>query len=77
MIIVGNKADLPAKLKRVSSEQAVQLARQQKCSFVEASARRNQHVHEAFETVIQQAIGKGGKEYSKISKKRDKDCIIQ
>lgn len=73
---MGNKADLPGKMKRVSAEQAIQLARQQKCSFVEASARRNQHVHEAFETVIKQSIDKLPP-HSKPIKKREKECILQ
>ncbi len=82
IVIVGNKSDLPGKLKRVSYEQASYFAHQQRCSFVESSARKNQHVKEAFEMVVKQATDRHlqtpkPQEVIKKSNRKSKDCIIQ
>lgn len=52
-MLVGNKADLSGKLRRVSYEQASFLAYQRRCAFIEASARKNEHVEEAFFGLLQ------------------------
>jgi hypothetical protein len=73
-------------MKRVSFEQASYYAHQQRCSFVEASARKNQHVKEVFEMVVKQATDKhlqtpkpealNLNEVKKVHR-RGKDCQIQ
>ena len=83
VVIVGNKSDLPGKMKRVSYEQASYFAHQQRCFFVEASARRNQHVKEAFEMVVKQATDRhlqtppSTSDNLKLKPRKGKDCLIQ
>lgn len=86
---MGNKSDLPGKMRRVSYEQASYFAHQQRCSFVEASARRNQHVKEAFEMLVKQATDRQltatttskidpSLSYQQEKKgRKSKDCVIQ
>ena len=55
-MLLANKTDLPGKFKKVASEWGIFQARQERCLFAEVSARRNQGIHEAFETLIKQAL---------------------
>lgn len=55
MVIVGNKCDLDftkPELRQVTAAQGQKLAEECKCSFIEASARANTNVSQAFQLVI-------------------------
>ena len=51
-MLVGNKSDLATKYRRVTYEQSSVFAHQNRCSFMEVSARKNAGIQEAFETLI-------------------------
>ena len=57
--MVGNKADLSGKYRRVTYEQASFFAHQNRISFMEVSARKNQAIHEAFDNLINVYINSG------------------
>ncbi|VDD93311.1 unnamed protein product, partial [Enterobius vermicularis] len=48
IVLVGTKADIDKKQRRVSSFEGQQLARSFNCPFIEVSAKTNDRVHEAF-----------------------------
>ena len=52
LVIVGNKSDLKAGQRQVTTAQGAKLAQDFKCSFTEASARLNTNVSLAFELMI-------------------------
>jgi len=58
-MLVGNKADLSGKYRRVTYEQASFFAHQNRISFMEVSARKNLAVHEAFDNLVKVYINAG------------------
>jgi len=52
MAIVGNKSDLKAEQRQVTTAEGKKLAEEYNCSFIEASARLNTNVLEAFSLAI-------------------------
>lgn len=58
-MLVGNKADLAGKYRRVTYEQASFFAHQNRISFMEVSARKNVAIHEAFDNLIKLYINSG------------------
>ena len=60
MVVVGNKNDLRPDQRLVSVEEGKKLADEFKCGFVEASARMDTNVAQAFEKIIAE-IEKGAK----------------
>lgn len=60
-MLIGNKADLSNKYRRVNYEQASFFAHQNKCLFMEVSARKNSGIQEAFETLIKLFISNNNK----------------
>ena len=52
IVIVGNKSDFRAEQRQVSAADGKKLADELGCGFVEASARYNENVAKAFETMI-------------------------
>ena len=54
LVIVGNKSDLRADQRHVPPGEGHRLAEEFNCSFIEASARLNINVTEAFEHMIAQ-----------------------
>lgn len=58
-MLVGNKADLAGKYRRVTYEQGSFFAHQNRISFMEVSARKNQAIHEAFDNLIKVYINSG------------------
>lgn len=58
-MLVGNKADLAGKYRRVTYEQASIFAHQNRISFMEVSARKNHAIQEAFENLIKLYINAG------------------
>ncbi|MCJ1230643.1 GTP-binding protein [Toensbergia leucococca] len=52
LVIVGNKSDLKAEQRQVSTDEGRKLAEELKCGFTEASARLNENVSKAFEQMI-------------------------
>lgn len=88
-MLVGNKSDLPSKCRRVTYEQGSYFAHQNRSLFIEASARKNSGIQEAFETLIKLYIGNSAKSNLKsfenniklnkkslLKRKEDKDCVI-
>ncbi|CAF1133050.1 unnamed protein product, partial [Didymodactylos carnosus] len=51
MVLVGNKSDL-VEQRRISSEQALMLAKQQNMSYMETSALNATNVEQAFTTLV-------------------------
>ena len=49
---MGNKSDLKAEQRQVSTDEGRKLAEELKCGFTEASARLNENVSKAFEQMI-------------------------
>ena len=49
---MGNKSDLKAEQRQISTEEGQKLAEEFKCSFTEASARLNSNVSRAFELMV-------------------------
>lgn len=58
-MLVGNKADLAGKYRRVTYEQASFFAHQNRISFMEVSARKNVAINEAFDNLIKLYINSG------------------
>ena len=52
IVIVGNKSDLRPEQRQVQPESGKQLAEEFRCTFTEASARYNENVSKAFESMI-------------------------
>ena len=52
LVMIGNKSDLKAEQRQVSTEEAAKLAQEFNCAFTEASARLNLNVTRAFELLI-------------------------
>ncbi|MCJ1373517.1 GTP-binding protein [Loxospora ochrophaea] len=52
LVIVGNKSDLKSEQRQVSADQGRRLAEEFRCGFTEASARLNENVSQAFESMI-------------------------
>eukprot|EP00026_Physarum_polycephalum_P015685 Phypoly_transcript_16423.p1 GENE.Phypoly_transcript_16423~~Phypoly_transcript_16423.p1 ORF type:complete len:202 (+),score=38.29 Phypoly_transcript_16423:173-778(+) len=86
MIIVGNKSDLE-ELREVSALEGKELAKAQRASFLEASAKTRQNIEEIFATVVravrQKRDPKGQTDEVSLSKKlkakallRSKKCTI-
>ena len=50
--MVGNKSDFRPEQRIVQPEEGRKLAEEFKCGFTEASARYNEHVAKAFESMI-------------------------
>lgn len=55
-MLVGNKSDLASKYRRVTYEQGTHFSYQNRCSFMEVSARKNDGIVEAFEQLIKLCI---------------------
>jgi Ras family len=53
-MIVGNKSDIRKELRKVTSQEGEELAKELNCGFTEASARDNENVVLAFELMIAQ-----------------------
>lgn len=51
-MLIGNKSDLPSKYRRVTYEQGSYFAHQNRCTFMEVSARKNSGIQEAFDTLM-------------------------
>jgi GTPase SAR1 family protein len=51
-MLVGNKSDLSTKYRRVTYEQGSYFAHQNRCTFMEVSARKNSGIQEAFDALI-------------------------
>lgn len=51
-MLAGNKSDLSNKYRRVSYEQGSFFAHQNRCSFMEVSARKNSGIQEAFDNLM-------------------------
>lgn len=87
-MLVGNKADLPGKCRRVTYEQGSYFAHQNRSLFAETSARKNAGIQEAFETLTKLYINNTTKKSSlrpfenvklnkkSLLKKDSKDCVI-
>ena len=58
-MLVGNKADLSGKYRRVTYEQASVFSHQNRISFMEVSARKNMSIDEAFDNLIKIYINSG------------------
>jgi GTPase SAR1 family protein len=54
LVIVGNKSDLRPEQRQVTPEDGKALAQEFKCGWTEASARYNENVEKAFQTLIEQ-----------------------
>lgn len=52
LVIVGNKSDLKPTQRQVDADEGRKLADEFKCAFTEASARNNENVSQAFESMI-------------------------
>ena len=52
IVIVGNKSDFRPEQRQVSAAEGKKLADELACGFVEASARNNENVAQAFESMI-------------------------
>ncbi|KND01394.1 hypothetical protein SpCBS45565_g03555 [Spizellomyces sp. 'palustris'] len=72
MVLVANKLDLQMQ-RQVSTEEGERLAKEWRCSFVECSAKMNQGVAKAFETMLSE-IEKQSKGDAEPPKK---GCMIQ
>lgn len=55
-MLVGNKSDLTNKYRRITYEQGIHFSHQNRCSFMEVSARKNEGIVEAFEQLIKLCI---------------------
>ena len=51
-MLLGNKSDLSSKYRRVTYEQGSYFAHQNRCTFMEVSARKNSGIQEAFDTLM-------------------------
>lgn len=60
MVLVGNKTDLSADQRQVSSEEGEQLSQQLNIPYVETSAKSNSNVERAFEALIGEIERLGG-----------------
>eukprot|EP00211_Chloroparvula_japonica_P016499 CAMPEP_0119132972 /NCGR_PEP_ID=MMETSP1310-20130426/12721_1 /TAXON_ID=464262 /ORGANISM="Genus nov. species nov., Strain RCC2339" /LENGTH=189 /DNA_ID=CAMNT_0007123641 /DNA_START=104 /DNA_END=673 /DNA_ORIENTATION=- len=72
-VLVGNKVDLEDQ-REVSKDKGEALAKKFECDFVETSAKTNQNVDKAFQSIVRQII-EAKKEHGKGNGK--KDCLIQ
>ena len=54
IVIVGNKRDIRKDMRKVSQQEGEALAKELKCGFTEASARDDENVTLAFESMIAQ-----------------------
>ncbi|KAI9662003.1 MAG: GTP-binding protein [Alyxoria varia] len=52
LVVVGNKADLPKEQRQVAYAEGQAMATEFKCAWVETSARKNDNVAKAFETMV-------------------------
>lgn len=52
LVIIGNKSDVRPEQRQVTKEQGQKLAAEFKCAWVETSARYDENVSKAFDTVI-------------------------
>ena len=80
--MVGNKCDLSNKYRKVYYEQASFFAHQNRCIFMEVSARKSSGIQESFENLIKLFINnkKRPKIIEEIEDKKTttskKDCVI-
>ena len=72
-VLVGNKVDLENQ-REVSQEKGDSLAKKYGCPFVEASAKNNVNVEQAFKEIVN-SIVEAKKEYAKSGGK--KECVVQ
>ncbi len=70
-MIVGNKSDLPNKYRKVSYEQASFFAHQNRCTFMEVSARRYSGIQESFDNLIKLHINSTNKRIPLVVTKRE------
>ena len=81
VIVVGNKCDLPAAEREVTTDEGKELAQRYGCLFTEASARLNQGITELFMDLTKNLVIKRGTAIADKGKGKGKDkrkhrCIL-